>query len=336
MSAVLAAAHPCGICGSSLSARHERIAGYRAPHTYDIFQCDGCGLQVASPLAVDSGIYETIYRNGGNIPGYDRYYKYLKGVARASDPLSYLTSREDVYWSIAHALERLRLPINSAEVLEIGSGFGYLTYALAKRGYRITGIDISNEAVTQARRAFGDLYRHVSLSELRAQGKQYDAIIFAEMIEHTSDPLSLLREILALLKPGGALILTTPNRSYFNDDVVWETELPPIHLWWFTEESIRRMAATVGCSASFVDFSDFNKRYDAGPRSGYVPASLRSPVLSGDDRVVFEESGALALLRRLGVYHAVRRLRDGARARLRPAGGDTSRRATLCAVLSCP
>jgi hypothetical protein len=109
MSALLAAAHPCDICGTALHVRFEGIPGYRAPQKYDIFECSGCGLQVASPLVVDATVYETIYRNRGRIPGYDRYYEYLKGVARARDPLSFLTSREDVYWSIAQAHQTLPL-----------------------------------------------------------------------------------------------------------------------------------------------------------------------------------------------------------------------------------
>jgi hypothetical protein len=61
-----------------------------------------------------------------------------------------------------------------------------------------------------------------------------------------------------LLTPNGRVIVTTPNRDAYDADVVWETDPPPVHLSWFSEEGIRRLASRAGLTASFVDFSEYS------------------------------------------------------------------------------
>ena len=53
--------------------------------------------------------------------------------------------------------------------------------------------------------------------------------------------------------------MTTPNRSFYEADVLWETEPPPVHLWWFSEEGLYRMADRLACDIELIDFTDFYK-----------------------------------------------------------------------------
>src|SRR5262249_48334060 len=152
-------------------------------------------------------------------------------VRRSSQPLEDLAAAEDTYWAVAQRLRRRqRAQAGALRVLEVGSGLGYLTYALAQEGFDAAGIDVSQAAVDAARRTFGDLYRCAPPGELAFDTSvRWDAVVATELIEHLPDPVSTMRGLLSLLAPGGELIVTTPNKSFFPSSVAWHTEPPPVH-----------------------------------------------------------------------------------------------------------
>ena len=119
--------------------------------------------------------------------------------------------------------ERLPLTANGDTLLDVGCGTGAFTIGAARRGYRATGIswDERNQQVADARARMcgaatasfvtGDVRQLDSLDGLDAQ---YDVAICLECVEHVLDDRKLLRDITARLKPGGRLLLTTPNFYY--------------------------------------------------------------------------------------------------------------------------
>lgn len=139
----------------------------------------------------------------------------------------------------------------------MGSGLGYLTYSLKESGFDVHGIDVSTYAIGLAKKVFGrELYTVSSVEEYGIE-ETYDCVISTEVIEHVLDPNLFLSRLYSLLKPGGHIILTTPNKTFFPDEVIWESSLPPVHYWWFTEESIEFSANRIGLKATFVDFTEF-------------------------------------------------------------------------------
>lgn len=244
----------CPLCHSSANLRYPAQPGYQAPATFAIYSCSFCGVAYVNPMEVNTTlIYDSIYRNAPRLPGYYRYVEYAKAVMSAADPLDWLASVEDTYWGVAKALGRTG---NGRRVLEVGSGLGYLTYALSKAGFQARGLELSTVAVEKARSQFGDLYEVGELADVvRLRPASYDIVLFTELIEHLPKPNEFIADALRLLLPGGKLVLTTPNRSTYSDTVLWETDLPPVHLWWFSERSIVTLAIVHGCRTTFIDYS---------------------------------------------------------------------------------
>ena len=94
-------------------------------------------------------------------------------------------------------------------VLDVGCGNGsQLAIPLAKRGYRVTGIDPHAASIERARQFTGAKFVCGFSSSLC---EQFDVVVISEVLEHLHDPEALLRDCLRLLKTNGLLIVTVPN-----------------------------------------------------------------------------------------------------------------------------
>jgi SAM-dependent methyltransferase len=285
----------CELCGGELIEAGS-VPGYQEPNAYGTWDCRTCFTMVADPKRVDSGVYDAIYAVPGGAPGYDRYFEYARRILRVRDPLRYLTSHVDAAWGVTRVLQRAK----ANSVLEAGCGLGYFTYALKRAGYDIIGVDVSHQAVEQATRAYGPFYEAESIeSYARTAGRTFDAIVMVEVIEHLEDPIAAVQDAVRLLSPGGSVVLTTPNRTYYGHDQVWSTDLPPVHLWWFSEKSIEVLARRTGCVAEFLDFSEYNARYPVL----HAFRAAHSAVLDSAGRVLRRENPLMALARRAGLLH---------------------------------
>ena len=113
--------------------------------------------------------------------------------------------------SIVRLVEK-RVPAGGS-VAEIGSAQGNMSLLLAEKGYRVTAIDINKDFLrySKMKHVQGDLtWVHSNLEKLK-KSLRFDAIILAEIIEHCAWPEKVVARALGFLKPGGLLIVTTPN-----------------------------------------------------------------------------------------------------------------------------
>jgi SAM-dependent methyltransferase len=248
----------CDLCGKPSRLLNSEHLGYQQPKRYAIYECAYCDLQFARPMSSRNGIYEHIYRDAPKLPGYARYHRYANAIIRQSQPLTWLAQQESAYWFVREAILRQNLGPDDP-VYEIGSGLGYLTFALQRAGINATGLDISETAVLAATKHFGPYYRIASKDTLSGiESGTAAAVIMTELIEHVEEPEQLLSDTRRLLRPGGVALVTTPNKSTFPIGAYWKSENPPVHYWWFSETSMRNMAARQNLEVAFFDFSKFN------------------------------------------------------------------------------
>ena len=106
--------------------------------------------------------------------------------------------------------------LSGLRVLDVGCGGGILSEALAERGASVLGIDLAESALqaAEAHRAGQAVeYRLESSRETAARGEVFDVVTCMEMLEDVADPAAVLRDIHALLKPGGWAFFSTINRT---------------------------------------------------------------------------------------------------------------------------
>ena len=107
--------------------------------------------------------------------------------------------------------------LSGLRVLDVGCGGGILSEALAERGASVLGIDLAESALQTAeehRAGQAVKYRLESSRETAARGEVFDVVTCMEMLEHVADPAAVLRDIHALLKPGGWAFFSTINRTF--------------------------------------------------------------------------------------------------------------------------
>jgi SAM-dependent methyltransferase len=123
-------------------------------------------------------------------------------------------------WSLYHrpivqvfeaALGRSQGP----DVLNVGAGPFFELSRVDVRGRRLTVCDIDGRAVELAKKLHGQLLAGADTVEpgapLPYADASFDLVVAMEVIEHLTDPLPWLRELVRVAKPGGELLLTTPN-----------------------------------------------------------------------------------------------------------------------------
>ncbi len=210
------------------------------------------------------------------------------------------------------------------ELLDIGCGLGDFVGLAAKRGWKAHGIDASARAVAAARG------RGLSASVGTAEqpdlpSESFDAVTMRDVLEHLKDPLGGLESAASLLKPGGIVLIKTPNESSLYKGIaraLWRASFHRIrrplsfvyyvpHYFAFTEVALRLVLPRFGLdlvrfikTATPAGFSRAKlKQHGAGSR--WVGAvSLMIPYVQALAAAIGRENKLVLLARKQGVKNA--------------------------------
>jgi 2-polyprenyl-3-methyl-5-hydroxy-6-metoxy-1,4-benzoquinol methylase len=161
-----------------------------------------------------------------------------------------------------------------ASVVDYGCGPGFLLPHLVRAGYRVTGADFSLAATSSAADATTSQPGIVGLStidDLLSRHEKFDVIFLLEVIEHLDDNWldRTLTNCRQLLKPRGALIITTPNEERLEDNVVYcPVSNLTFHRWQhvrsWSSRSLRDILKRYGFEVASVQATNFRQAAPAG------------------------------------------------------------------------
>ncbi len=137
---------------------------------------------------------------------------------------------EENYWFRRHevAYEHIADRCAGRDVLEAGSGEGYGAAMLAAVARSVTCVDYDQSAVDHTRRTYPDLVVHrANLIDLPLPDSSVDVVVNFQVIEHLWDQARFIDECRRVLRPGGELFISTPNRITFSPGR--DTPLNPFH-----------------------------------------------------------------------------------------------------------
>lgn len=161
--------------------------------------------------------------------------------------------------------------VKDKAVLDVACGTGIGTHYLLTEGARsCLGLDIDRLAIDYARAAYESCqFEECDARSLCISDSSIDVVVSFETIEHLRDQLKFLSECNRVLRPGGVLLCSTPNRTMSR----WTTE-NPFHMHEFTVAEFARTLETV-----FMDVRVFGQK-NANPLL-YAGRCLLSRTLHG-------------------------------------------------------
>jgi len=112
-------------------------------------------------------------------------------------------------------------------VLDIASGEGYGSAMLARAAFKVTGVDISQEAVSHAQakyKAKNLEFRQGSCSAIPLDDASVDVVVSFETIEHHEQHEVMMREIKRVLRPDGVLVISCPDKLEYSDKPGYRNE----------------------------------------------------------------------------------------------------------------
>jgi 2-polyprenyl-3-methyl-5-hydroxy-6-metoxy-1,4-benzoquinol methylase len=134
-------------------------------------------------------------------------------------------------------------------LLEVGCGAGARLARLRDRGWDVHGQEVDAVAAEVARQTYNLPVVVAPLESAGFSENSFDAVAANHVIEHVPDPVELLRQSWRLLRPGGDLIIVTPNVDSFlhrHFGACWRHLDPPRHLHLFSPKTLRQATERAG------------------------------------------------------------------------------------------
>jgi 2-polyprenyl-6-hydroxyphenyl methylase / 3-demethylubiquinone-9 3-methyltransferase len=109
-------------------------------------------------------------------------------------------------------------PFTGLSLLDIGCGGGLIAEPMARLGFAVVGVDADEAAVAVARAHAAEAglaidYRVAAAESLADRGERFDVVLALEIVEHVADPALFFAALGGLVRPGGAFIGATLNRT---------------------------------------------------------------------------------------------------------------------------
>jgi SAM-dependent methyltransferase len=271
----------CPICNSTGTSLYSGLKDFcfAAPGEWNFRKCSGsdCGLVWIDPAPTEEDIgkaYQTYYTHNQPEPGakpvrtvswaiWHSYlgarFGYTQGTGskwlRILAPLALLHpgGRDELDAAAMH----LPAPNHRAHLLEVGSGSGVSLARMQALGWEAEGVEVDPAAVKAATARGVKVY----LGEIAKQAfreNSFDAIYSSHVIEHLHDPAAVLKECYRILKPGGKLVVLTPNIESLGHrwyGSAWVGLDPPRHLSLFSRAALKRAAEQAGFAIQRLESS---------------------------------------------------------------------------------
>jgi len=262
------ASHPdCYLCNVPGKPLYQDLpsALFETVGKWTFSQCPNakCGLIWINPRPLESDLHIA----------YETYFTHAdEGEKQSSGLRDFLYSayRAVNYplWAITgiarEKVRRREMFLNDAKpgkLLDVGCGDGTFLNVMRGRGWDVDGIDFDAAAIQTAKTKFKLSLRHGDLRAAKLSENTFDAVTMSHVVEHLTDPIGLLTEIFRILKPGGQLVMTTPNTASVGHQKFgpcWFGIDPPRHLYLFNQSNLSEVARRAGFKIAWVGSTSAN------------------------------------------------------------------------------
>ena len=217
----------CKLCGSP-GAHHQ----FNLTEKLGVFACKKCQVLFMEPQLSDEEI-TLLYSEG--------YYKSW-GISGTSENEVSKQMKIDTFLL---RLKEIQKHVKKGKVLDIGCATGFFLEAAKNLGYEPFGIELSEYSSTLAKNKFGaSAIFHGKLEDCDFKAETFDVITMFDLIEHVRVPSETLAHAARLLKPGGIIMITTPDNKSVSNKLMGKkwTHYKKEHFYYFDQHSLNYIA----------------------------------------------------------------------------------------------
>jgi 2-polyprenyl-3-methyl-5-hydroxy-6-metoxy-1,4-benzoquinol methylase len=229
----------CPICRSVKTHRClERLYDdrYGYPGFYDLHYCENCGHKFLNAQFSSEELRRL----------YTEFYP--RSVLHLDQWRPYTERSRFRLWLAREGSGAFRWVPRNVKVLDVGCGFGESLGYHRSRGCDVVGID-ADENIRRIAERFGFDARVGLFHAADFAANSFDFVTLDQVIEHAADPVRLLRDASAVLRPGGTVLLSTPNGRSLLARLFgrrWVHLHTPYHLQLFCRQSLVEAARAAG------------------------------------------------------------------------------------------
>jgi 2-polyprenyl-3-methyl-5-hydroxy-6-metoxy-1,4-benzoquinol methylase len=296
-----------GTCPICEGATREHFSGlyddrYGYSGLFPVFKCEGCGhLHV-----------------GAQFEPHHLTRLYTQFYPRTEFLLEEFKGHEEITgwraWWNGERSSAFRWVPRNVRVLDIGCGFGQALAYHQARGCDVYGCEV-DENIRRVAERHGFKVRVGVFSAQDYEPEFFDYVTLDQVVEHSTAPLTLLKGIARVLKPGGSAVLSTPNPEGLLAKCFgryWMNWHIPYHLQFFTRRSMRIAAAQAGLQLVKVRTITHSQwiSYQWWHVLSRPPLGARSAFWSGEPLAASRLGRLVSLQQRLGLNKLVTRVLD--------------------------
>jgi len=224
----------CPLCQSD---RHR--FPFRLHGPYSVARCIECGFHYLYPRLIESAMQEA-YRQSS----------YYEGGACGYADTSYTAQESALRATFKRLLHNLaKRGLTGGDLLEVGCGYGYLLDEARSLFDRRVGTEFSAQGAEIAGATGAEVFVG-GIEEVPAERK-FDCVIATQVIEHVYEPLTFLGQLASRTKPGGHIIVATPDIGGVLRRVMgrrWPSFKAPEHVLYFDFRALASLMTRAGLS----------------------------------------------------------------------------------------
>lgn len=199
---------------------------------YSILTCE-CGLGVTYPFPT------------------------LEELSTSNSEIYQVEQRIRIYLSQSTVFEsRYRQYVNNIKsyrqggrLLDVGCNIGLFLKVAREEGFEVTGVELNQGCAEYGKNHFGLNIHSEYLEIVNFPAENFDVVTLFDVLEHVPDLHGFLREVGRVLKPGGLIVVQSPNLDSLMAEITgsqWNWLTPPDHLFHFTPDSLKKLLYVSG------------------------------------------------------------------------------------------
>lgn len=232
---------PCNLCGGTETRvvypgaprdRHDWVDEFQSAADERLMEplvaCTACGLQFVNPRV--------------------RPDVMLAGYAEGANE-TFVSQADARVRTFERAVARLNRHVSPpGRLLDVGTAGGSFLFAARRKGWTVAGCEPNRWLCDWARDRYGIDVAPGTVFDQRYPAESFDAVTLWDVLEHTPDPMAVVRECRRILKPSGVLVVNYPDIGSWIARVMgrrW-VFLLSVHLYYFTPTTIRAFLTQAG------------------------------------------------------------------------------------------